>query len=276
MYERACRELNSDQEARWLVEEVVSSPWPSALDEVVAKQSGSRFEEMLRRRGEGEPLQYVLGHWSFRALDLMVDDRVLIPRPETEGVVEVALQLLDDIAAPDPIAVDLGTGSGAIALSLAKERRMGEVWATDDSAGALAVAGANLAGVGGWAASRVRLARGSWWDALPDHLRGRVTLAVSNPPYISNGEWAGLDLVVQAWEPLSSLVAGPTGLEDVARVVAGARRWLVPCGGLVVEIAPHQADEAAALAREVGLGAVDVRIDLAGRPRALVARAPRG
>ena len=114
-----------------------------------------------------------------------------------------------------PIAVDLGTGSGAIALALAAERTGIEVWATDVSRGALEVAGANLAGLGGWAATRVRLATGSWWAALPEELRGRVDLAVSNPPYVASRRDGGAGRQVVGWEPDLALEAGPTGLEAV-------------------------------------------------------------
>jgi release factor glutamine methyltransferase len=147
------------------------------------------------------------------------------------------------------------------------------VWATDESADALAVASANLAGLGGWAAPRVRLARGRWWHALPEELRGRLALVVSNPPYISSGEMAELDPVVAEWEPAGALEAGPSGLEDVTEILGGAGSWLAPGGAVVIEIAPHQADAAASLATAAGLEAVEVRPDLAGRPRALVARA---
>ena len=257
-----------------MVEEAAPGTWPAVLEQPVTTRAAAWFEGMVGRRLAGEPLQYVLGHWAFRTLDLMVDRRVLIPRPETEAVVDVALGVLDSIRAPRPLAVDLGTGSGAIALSLAAERSGLEVWATDESPDALDVASANLAGLGGWAATRVRLVEGSWWEALPAELQGRVTLAVSNPPYISSAEMPALDEVVRRWEPASALEAGPTGLEDVEAVVGAARDWLGAGGGLVVEIAPHQAGEALRVAARAGLIDAEVRADLAGRPRALVARAP--
>src|SRR5438105_5970876 len=141
---------------------------------------------MVARRAAGEPLQYVLGRWAFRTLDLMVDRRVLIPRPETEQVVEVALAEARRLHAR--IAADLGTGSGAIALSLAAELPGVDVWATDVSADALAVARANLAGIGTFAAARVRIQEGDWFGALPPELRGRLDIVVSNPPYIGDDE----------------------------------------------------------------------------------------
>jgi release factor glutamine methyltransferase len=220
---------------------------------------------MLERRAAGEPLQYVLGRWGFRRLDLFVDRRVLIPRPETEVVTEVALAELDRVGGR--LAVDLGTGSGAIALSVALERPRVEVLATDASADALAVASANLAGIGRPGA-RVRLLEGSWFDALPPSARGQVDLVVSNPPYVAESD--ALPDVVRAWEPVDALVSGPTGLEAIEVIVAGAPTWLRPGGALVVELAPHQADRALALAAAAGLTDARVEPDLAGHPRVLV------
>ncbi len=138
-------------------------------------------DEMVARRAKGEPLQYVLGRWGFRTLDLMVDRRVLIPRPETEVVAGLAIDALPTSG----VLVDLGTGSGAIALSAAAERWPDvEVWATDASAEALAVARANLAGLGRRGAV-VRLVEGDWFVALPHELRGHVDVLVSNPPYVA-------------------------------------------------------------------------------------------
>ena len=168
----------------------------------------------------GEPLQYVLGHWAFRTLDLLVDRRVLIPRPETEQLVEVALSIARATTGPLTIA-DLGTGSGAIAMALAAELfpRPLTVWATDASDDALAVARANLAGMGR-AAVAVRMEAGSWYDALPPDLAGHLDLVVSNPPYIGTAE--DLDERVRDWEPAAALLAGPDGLDALREVIAGA------------------------------------------------------
>lgn len=243
-------------------------------DEVVTVRAQRYFESMVERRAAGEPLQYVVGRWGFRRLDLLVDRRVLIPRPETEQVVEVALGELDRrrSAGDRPVVVDLGTGSGAIALSVAAERRGVEVWATDASPDALAVAAANLAGLGGWGATRVRLVRGSWWSALPPGLAGRIDVAIANPPYVSVGEMDDLDAVITDWEPRQALAAGPTGLEDIEAIITAAPAWLDGGGVLVVEIAPHHAGDAQRLSRDAGFADVGVRRDLAGRERALVAR----
>lgn len=277
--------LGDRTEARWLVEEVSGLSWPelSAAPAVeMSDRCGARLQEMVRRRTAGEPIQYVIGHWPFRTLDLMVDPRVLIPRPETEYVVEMALSELDalahDPAAPSGAAggqtvVDLGTGSGAIALSVVSERPGVRVLATDASREAIRVATANLAGLGGHAATRVRLFEGDWWSALPDQFRGEVDLVVSNPPYISTDEMDSLDRTVRDWEPPGALESGPSGLEAVRAVLSGAAGgWLRPGGSAVVEIAPHQAGEASRIASDAGFASVVVRRDLAGRERVLVAR----
>ena len=229
-------------------------------------------EGMVARRRAGEPLQYVLGIWSFRRLELVVDRRVLIPRPETEAVVDVALAELRLLGPAQPLVVDLGTGSGAIAISVALEVPAARVWGTDRSEEALAVARANLAGMGGRVAPRVRLATGDWFVALPDELRGAVDLVVANPPYVGAAE--PLPAEVSDWEPAGALVAGPTGLEAVADILAAAPDWLRRPGAVVIEIAPHQAERAVDLAVGSGFTEVDVRPDLAGRLRALVGRLP--
>jgi release factor glutamine methyltransferase len=240
------------------------------LDDQAPDRARLGCARMVARRQAGAPLQYAVGAWGFRTLDLFLDERVLIPRPETEQVVEVALMELARLDVPSPIVVDLGTGSGAIALSIAVEAQGVEVWGTDASDDALAVARANLAGVGGRAAARVRLAHGDWFSALPDSIRGRVHLVVANPPYIADGE--ALPREVAEWEPAGALRAGPTGMEAIAAILGSAPDWLTRPGAAVLELAPHQADEASEVARASGFGEVEVRADLDERPRALVAR----
>ncbi len=250
------------------------------LDDPAPPRAAAHLDAMVDRRESGEPLQYVVGRWGFRSLDLMLDHRVLIPRPETEQVVEVAMEeLARAIGAGGerrrqtaPMVADLGTGSGAIALAMAAEVPGLQVWATDRSEAALAVARANLAGLAGMAATRVRLARGSWYSALPPDLRGRLSLVVSNPPYVAETEVADLPDEVAHWEPLDALVAGPSGLEAVGLVLGEAAGWLAAGGAAVVEIAPHHEAAARSLARDAGLADVHVRPDLAGRPRAVVGR----
>lgn len=238
------------------------------LSEPATERGVGFFDLMLERRLRGEPLQYVLGGWSFRTLDLMVDPRVLIPRPETEVVVDVALGEIDRLGVESPCVADLGTGSGAIALSVAAERPRARVWATDVSADALDVARNNLAGLGAPGA-RVTLAEGSWFEALPTDLRGALHLVISNPPYVAATD--DLPAEVADWEPSGALVPGPTGLEAIELIVAAAPVWLARPGVLVVEIGATQGDAVIALAETAGFSEARVAPDLWGRPRALVA-----
>jgi release factor glutamine methyltransferase len=236
----------------------------------VPARAAEYFDAMVARRETGEPLQYVVGRWGFRSLDLMVDSRVLIPRPETEQVVEVALGEIRRYSAP--LVADLGTGSGAIALAVAAEVPGVQVWATDNSDAALAVARANLAGLGGLAATKVRLAHGSWFSALPAQLRGRLSVVVSNPPYVAEAEVPDLPSEVAGWEPREALVAGPSGLEAVETLLAEAPEWLGVPGAAVIEIAPHHESAATSLGRAAGFVELEVHPDLAGHPRVLVGR----
>jgi release factor glutamine methyltransferase len=251
------RRLGSAVDAGRIVEEACGDDWRLRLDEAVSTRAAVYVEQMVTRRLAGEPLQYVVGRWGFR-------------RPETESVVEVALEALESFPSR-PTVVDLGTGSGAIALSLAAETSDAKVWATDRSSDAMAVARANLAGLGR-SATRVRLVEGSWFDALPPLLRGTVQLVVANPPYVSEGEMLDLPPEVAHWEPRQALVSGPTGLEDVEAIVTAAPVWLARPGAIVVELAPRQAEAAVVLAVRAGFTEVEIRPDLAGRPRALYAR----
>lgn len=278
LLEEARLALGSASDARRLVERASGfegGEYVLALDQLATPRTSEFFRGMVARRASGEPLQYVLGRWGFRSLDLLVDRRVLIPRPETEQVVEVALAQLRRLAAvlppgAEPTVVDLGTGSGAIALSIAVEVKGAQVWATDVSPDALAVAGANVAGVGGYAAQRVQLSQGSWFAALPAALAGEITLVVSNPPYIAASE--RLPDEVAAWEPAGALIAGPAGTECLEALIGEAPSWLARPGGLVLELAPAQADEAMAMAGKAGFLEAEIYPDLAGRDRVLVAR----
>jgi release factor glutamine methyltransferase len=256
--------------------------WLEIADRVPSERLITRARALARRRAGGEPLQYVLGSWSFRGIELMVDPRVLIPRPETEWVVEVALEEAQRLGlrrasagrrleprSPSAFVADLGTGSGAIALALERELPDVEVWATDVSADALRVASANAAGN---AAERVRLARGDWFAALPRELRGALTLVVSNPPYVAAAEMDALPPEVARYEPHAALTPGPEGTEAIDRIVRDAPDWLDARGSLVCEIAPAQEEVVTARALDAGFAFAFVRPDLAGWPRVLVAR----
>lgn len=262
------------QELRWIAEQAsgrAASEQMAALDQPATEREIAVVDTLVARRADGEPLQYVLGRWGFRTLDLLVDRRVLIPRPETEVVAGLAI---DAAAALErtAVVVDLGTGSGAIALSVAAERWPHvEVWATDASADALAVARANLAGLGR-RSSVVRLVEGDWFAALPYGLRGGVDVVVSNPPYVAATE--PLPPEVAHWEPAAALRSGPDGLDDLRRIIADAPRWLAPGGVLVTEIGETQGAAVTDLATAAGLVDATIAPDLAGRDRALIAHLP--
>ena len=269
---------SADVEARRIVVAAAGcddAAWHRELDRPATRRGVASFDSMLARRTAGEPLQYVLGSWGFRTLDLFLDRRVLIPRPETEAVAGRALDELrrraDERSAPTLLAADLGCGSGAIGLSLAAERVDTEVICTDVSGDALAVASANLAGLGRPAA-RVRLAEGSWYEALPPALRGSFDVLVSNPPYIAADGW--LPPEIADHEPPAALYSGPTGTEATQVILAGAPEWLAPGGAVVLEMADGTAGRVEDLAHAAGLADIAVHHDLAGHERVLVARRP--
>ena len=274
LLEETAAVVGARNEARWLCEEAsgyFGSEFHEVLDEAATKRSVAHLDAMVARVRTGEPLQYVLGHWSFRELDLMVDPRVLIPRPETELIVDLSKKAMS-ADAHGAIAVDLGTGSGAIGLALAMElpRGSAEIWITDSSRDALEVASANLAGLG-VRGNNVHVSLGDWYEALPDSIRGRVALIVSNPPYIAAGD-SEVEKIVSDYEPHGALFAGSTGLEDLTVIINGSREWLSPNGALVVEIGHRQGSEAKRLATEAGFEDVTIQRDLAGKGRFLTAR----
>ncbi len=267
---------SADIDARRIVERASGhegSQYLLALEKPATTRGVQYFERMLERRLCGEPLQYVVGFWAFRTLELLVDRRALIPRPETESVVDCALVEIDRLRTaghgPELTVIDLGTGSGAIALSMAAERDLLDIWATDRSSAALDLARANVAGLGN-DATKVRLVEGSWFDALPDGLHGNADVIVSNPPYVAATD--EIPPEVRDWEPSDALISGPTGLEALEHIVSNAPRWLARHGVLVVELAPHQAVAVRERALSIGYADVEVGRDLAGRERLVVAR----
>ena len=202
-------------------------------------------------------------------MDLMVGPAVLIPRPETETLAGLAVAELSRRNLPGPLVVDLGTGSGAVGLAVAAECDAAWVVLTDASAEALAVAQANLAGLGR-AAVRVSACQGSWYEALPESLVGKVDVVVSNPPYVRDDETLSPD--VADWEPALALRGGADGLDGARQILAGARRWLRPEGSVLVELSPDQMNAAAAMAQAGGLVVEAIHPDLAGRDRVLHCR----
>ena len=281
MVKRTQGEVGERTVAQWLCEHASgcdAGEFSDILDELVSERSAQYLQSMLTRYATGEPLQYVMGRWAFRRLDLLVDSRVLIPRPETELLVEhvtrYALQKIRDVGRGVAIA-DLGTGSGAVGLSLLHELpfESAEVWMTDVSEDALHVARANAAGVGHNAVG-ARFGHGSWYEALPEDLRGSLDVIVSNPPYIATGDPLVGESVLK-WEPHSALFAGKDGLNDLRVVVSGATEWLVPGGLLAVEMGFTQATVVSQLFESAGFKNMSVHKDLAGLDRFVTGIAPR-
>jgi len=236
----------------------------------VPADAGRRFAEMVRRRLRREPVAYILGRKGFRSIELTVDPRVLIPRPETELLVELALELR-----PRRV-LDVGTGSGAIALAIADELPACEVVATDTSAAALEVARANAERLG--LAERVGFVEGmlpgggSGW--IGEEGAGAFDLVVANLPYVAESEWSRLEPEVTQWEPREALLAGPEGL-DAIRLLVESVRPLFGIGeqrtnkgaGLALEVGAGQAETVTGLLLNAGFTEVETRPDLAGIPR---------
>jgi release factor glutamine methyltransferase len=227
-------------------------------DEEVAPTASGRLDALLRRRAAGAPLAYLTGRREFRGLTLEVNEAVLVPRPETEGLVDWALGLpFDDV-------VDLGTGSGAIALAIKQARPAAAVCATDCSAAALDVARRNAARL----ALAIEFRAGDWWAALAGR---RFALALSNPPYIAGGD---PHLAALGHEPRVALTPGGDGLGALRAIVAGAPAHLVPGGWLLLEHGHDQAGAVSSLLRQAGFEPVQTRADLAGLPRCTGGRRP--
>jgi release factor glutamine methyltransferase len=225
----------------------------------------ARFRAGVERLLGGEPIQYITGSTGFRRLTIACDRRALIPRPETEGLVDLALALVSRGR-----ALDLGTGTGCLALALADEGKYEAVTGVDRSAEALALARENAASTGLFS---VRWLEGDWCQPV----RGgeRFDLVVTNPPYISAAEWDGLDPSVREWEPPAALIGGLDGLEDVRRLLAEVPEVLAPSGWLIMETDSTRASASAEEALRAGWTTVRVTDDLFGRPRFLAARRER-
>ena len=242
----------------------------------VTPEEQARYDEALTQRAEGVPAQYITGHQEFWGLDLIVSPAVLIPRPETEHIIETLLPLARAI--PHPKIADVGTGSGAIALALAKELPDSEIHATDISPAALKMAEAN--------AARLQLEfRASHQHPLERRLFfhntdllngleiGAYDFVVSNPPYVGQSEEDQVQLEVRKFEPRNAVFAGPTGLEVIEKLVPAARNALKPGGGLIMEISGTIAPGVRAL-----LGSwedITITKDLQGIARVASARKPR-
>ena len=239
-------------------------------EEPLSPEVRERLRAAAARRARGAPLQYATGRAAFRHLVLDVDERVLIPRPETELLVDLALEGLE----AGGIAVDVGTGSGCIALALASEGSFDRVIATDLSVDALSVAGSNARALAGVLRSPVELRQGS----LLGPVRGtRARLVVSNPPYIAPAEAAALPREVRDWEPPLALYSGSEGMAHIGRLVREAATVLEPAGRLAMEVDSRRASLAAELVAADGrYEQVEVRLDLTGRERFVLARRRAG
>lgn len=266
--------LGDRMHAQWICETATSSTpdeFRAMLDQPAGERAVSHLDAMVARYRTGEPVQYVLGSWGFRRLDLAIDRRVLIPRPETELLAELAVERAATFG-PTRAVADLGTGSGAIGLSIADELPIDgtTVWLTDASAEALDVARANLAGLGR-AAINVRIGHGSWFEALPDG--ALFDIIVSNPPYVADDS-AELEAIVANWEPSAALLSGPDGLDDITVLVAGANARLNPGGWLLLEHGHDQGRAVRSLMESAGLVKIESKQDFAANDRITLAQRP--
>lgn len=264
----ATQQLGDRAEAELLLLHALQKPrsWLFMhADDVLDLDVQTAYANLLERRARGEPVAYITGSRGFWSLELEVTPATLIPRPETELLVELALQRLPrDWSGA---VADLGTGSGAVALALASERPQCRVTATDASAAALAVAARNAARLG---IGNVVFAQGDWTAPLGD---ARFDLIVSNPPYIEADD-AHLQHGDLRFEPASALASGRDGLDDIRRIVATARQHLLPGGWLLFEHGWNQGDAARALLEQAGYADVFTAQDLEQRDRVSGARNP--
>ncbi len=258
-------------EARELLAALHDMPrhWPTvARDDLVAERAWTRALDVAARRARGLPLPYAAGVASFRHLTLVVDERVLIPRPETELLVDLVLRGARE--GDGGIVVDVGTGSGAIALALASEGRFARVLATDVSRDALDVAGENVRRCRDVLRAPIELRHGSLLAPVPE--RG-LRVVVSNPPYIALDEASSLPEAVRNWEPAVALFSGNGGMATIAALVREAAPALVPGGMLALEADARRASLAAELvAAHGGYDRIRLEPDLTGRERFVVAR----
>jgi len=224
--------------------------------------AAGRLRPLLARRATGEPLQYVLGAWDFYGREYGLSRETLIPRPETEGLVERVLEALRRRGDRPALALDVGTGSGAIAVTIALEAPRARVVATDVSLGALRTARANAVRHG--VEARVAFIECDLYSALK--CGDRFDVVVSNPPYVADGDWPALPFAVRGHEPPRALLAGPDGLSVLRRLVPGAEGLLRPGGELWCEIGEGQGGAVASLPSGV-LRLLGVFPDLAGRDR---------
>ena len=235
-------------------------------DELLTSEQTQTFRSFIARRAKGEPLQYIVGHQEFFKLDFEVTPEVLIPRPETELIVEIALELLKDES--EPFIADVGTGSGSIAISLLHEMAEARGTATDVSAAALRVARLNAERHG--VSNRLRLIESDCFSAVDRN--SQFSLIASNPPYIGQAEWENLPREVRDHEPRSALVSGADGLADIRRLLDEAPSFLRSHGYFVFEIGFDQSKWVEQLIDSRKWKLVEIRRDLQNIPRTVVLR----
>jgi release factor glutamine methyltransferase len=240
------------------------------FERVLTEPELVKIRPLVKRRSQREPLQYILGSVDFGGLKLKVDRRALIPRPETELLIEIIVGLCK--AKPPARVLDLGTGSGAIALALAKAFPEATVTAVERSEEALALAAENAEMTG--LAARVKLERGAWFEGIAND--ARFDLIVSNPPYLSEAETAEALPEVRDHEPKVALIAADGGLADLQHIITTAPRFLAVDGMLALETGILQHAELLRLADENGLVRAEARRDLTGRDRFILAWKPGG
>jgi release factor glutamine methyltransferase len=224
----------------------------------------ARYRDFIRRRRKGEPIAYIRGQKEFYGRVFHVDARVIVPRPDTETLVETALRRTAQ-AKVGARYLDLCTGSGCVSITLARERTTCQVFGVDLSNEALAVARHNAIRLG--AVTQVAWFRGDLFAALPEAYQRRFDLVTANPPYIPEGELDGLSADIRDFEPRLALAGGADGLDVIRRIIAEAPRWLRPGGSLAIEIGTEQASEVARLFGEAGFGATLVDKDYGARDR---------
>lgn len=225
------------------------------------------LEPLVRRRLAHEPVAYILGTWEFFSLELDVVPPLLVPRPETEHLVEVALDFLGD--SPGRV-LDLCTGTGCVILSIAKNARGGAWWATDLNPAAVKTARANAARHG----VALSLVQGDLFTPVPRDA-GPFDAIVSNPPYVADGEWEGLAPDIRRYEDPLALLSGGDGLDCIRRIVAGAPAWLVPGGLLALEMGESQGEAVRGLFESAGYEDIRITKDLAGHDRIASGRSPQ-
>jgi release factor glutamine methyltransferase len=231
----------------------------------LAEAELEKIRPLVRRRSQHEPVQYVLGETEFCGLRLKVDRRALIPRPETEQLVEHAIAARSEY--PPSAVLDLGTGSGAIALALAQTFPAAAVTALDMSEEALALAAENAVAAG--FGERIRFLRSNWFAEIPPDTR--FDLIVANPPYLSAEETAAAPLEVRGFEPLRALTAGENGMGELRTIVANSPRYLAPNGTLVLETGIGHHGELKDAVAKAGYQRFESRRDLTGRDRFVLA-----